>query len=96
MSAQPKAVPEVATAHELLMSASASATSVANDEHPIADVLVVDDVARLLRVGRNAVYDLVARNAIPHCRLGKHIRFSRAAVMQWLSSWSSRGAKERR
>jgi excisionase family DNA binding protein len=53
-------------------------------------------VARLLRVGRNAVYEMLARNAIPHCRLGKHIRFSRASVMQWLSSWSSRGAKERR
>lgn len=68
----------------------------ANDEQHASDVLVVEDVSRLLRVGRNAVYDLVAKNAIPHCRLGKHIRFSRVAVMQWLSSWSSRGAKERR
>ena len=93
MSTRPNAVPEVATAqHSLTFAPHASA---ANDEHP-ADVLVVEDVSRLLRIGRNAVYDLVARNAIPHCRLGKHIRFSRASVMQWLSSWSSRGAKERR
>ena len=49
-------------------------------------VLVVEDIATLLRVGRNTVYGLVARNQIPHRRLGKTIRFSRAAVMSWLSS----------
>ena len=57
-----------------------------------ADVLDVPQVATLLRVGRNTVYALVARNAIPHRRLGKTIRFSRRAVMSWLSTWQ--GAKE--
>ena len=53
-----------------------------------ADVLDVPQVASLLRVGRNTVYALVARNGIPHRRLGKAIRFSRTAVMSWLStSW---------
>ncbi|MGE0404512.1 MAG: helix-turn-helix domain-containing protein [Kofleriaceae bacterium] len=52
------------------------------------DVLDVPQVASLLRVGRNTVYALVAQNGIPHRRLGKAIRFSRAAVMSWLStSW---------
>lgn len=52
------------------------------------DVLDVPQVASLLRVGRNTVYALVSRNAIPHRRLGKAIRFSRVAVMSWLStSW---------
>ncbi|MGN6110208.1 MAG: helix-turn-helix domain-containing protein [Kofleriaceae bacterium] len=51
-------------------------------------VLGVEDIAALLRVGRNTVYSLVARNQIPHRRLGKQIRFSRAAVMSWLAtSW---------
>jgi len=59
-----------------------------------SDVLDVPQVASLLSVGRNTIYALVARNRIPHRRLGKAIRFSRAAVMQWLSSWSSRDAKE--
>ena len=44
-------------------------------------VLDVPQVATLLGVGRNTIYTLVARNAIPHRRLGKAIRFSRAAVM---------------
>lgn len=64
---------------------------------PMIDDLVLDvpQVASLLGVGRNTIYTLVARNGIPHRRLGKAIRFSRDAVMQWLSSWSSRDAKER-
>jgi excisionase family DNA binding protein len=58
------------------------------------DVLDVPAVASLLGVGRNTIYALVARNSIPHRRLGKAIRFSRAAVMSWLASWSSRDPKE--
>ena len=57
-------------------------------DHADEAVLAVEDVAALLRVGRNTIYSLVARNKIPHRRLGKAIRFSRTAVMSWLStSW---------
>lgn len=57
-------------------------------------VLDVEEVARLLRVGRNTIYELVARNQIPHRRLLKQIRFSRAAVMAWLGSCGrSQGAQ---
>lgn len=58
------------------------------------DVLDVDGVRRLLHVGRNTVYELVGRNAIPHRRLGKTIRFSRTAVLAWLASWAIGVAKE--
>ena len=57
-------------------------------------VLDVEEVARLLRVGRNTIYELVARNAIPHRRLLKQIRFSRAAVMAWLGSCGRSGAQQ--
>jgi len=52
----------------------------ANDEQ----VLDVEETARMLRVGRNTIYELVGRNEIPHRRLGKQIRFSRDALMSWL------------
>jgi len=58
------------------------------------DVIDVNGVVRLLRVGRNKVYELVARNQIPHRRVGKQIRFSRDAIMRWLDPWSSQDAKE--
>ncbi len=66
-----------------------------NDVAAIDEVIDVERVARLLHVGRNTVYGLVARNAIPHRRLGKQIRFNQGAVMRWLDSWSLQGAKER-
>jgi excisionase family DNA binding protein len=73
----------------------ATTTELAEQPAPDRDVLDVPQVASLLGVGRNTIYTLVAKNQIPHRRLGKAIRFSRAAVMSWLSSWSSRDAKER-
>ena len=48
----------------------------------------------MLHVGRNKVYEMVARNEIPHRRFGRGIRFSRTAIMRWLDSWSPRIAKE--
>jgi excisionase family DNA binding protein len=59
------------------------------------DVLDVPAVARLLTVGRNTVYALVARNAIPHRRIGRLIRFHRDALMRWLNSCCLQDAKER-
>lgn len=50
------------------------------------EVLDVLEVAALLRVGKNAVYDLVGRNKIPHRRVGRSIRFSRLAILAWLGS----------
>jgi len=58
------------------------------------DVIDVAGVGRMLRVGRNKVYEMVARNEIPHRRFGRGIRFSRAAIMRWLDSWSPRIVKE--
>jgi len=67
----------------------ADVTAIALAAPALDDVaLDVPQVASLLCVGRNTIYTLVAKNQIPHRRLGKAIRFSRAAVMSWLStSW---------
>lgn len=48
------------------------------------DILDTQAAAELLRVGRHVLYALCGRNAIPHRRVGKHLRFSRAALMRWL------------
>jgi excisionase family DNA binding protein len=78
--------------------ASQATIDATRDGGPVAavadDVLDVAGATRLLRIGRNTVYELVARNAIPHRRLGKQIRFSRAAIMRWLDPWSLQDAKE--
>ena len=77
--------------------ANAHATShhAAREPAPDDDVIDVAGVGRMLHVGRNKVYEMVARNEIPHRRFGRGIRFSRTAIMRWLDSWSLQGAKER-
>jgi excisionase family DNA binding protein len=48
------------------------------------DVLTADEAAALLRVGRNQLYEAVSRGEIPHRRIGRSIRFSRAVLIRWL------------
>jgi excisionase family DNA binding protein len=58
------------------------------------DVLTPREAAKLLRIGRNTIYDGCARNEIPHRRIGKLIRFSRPALVAWFASCGrSQGAK---
>ena len=59
------------------------------------EVIDVAAVARMLHVGRNTAYALVARHALPHRRLGKQIRFHRGAIMRRRGSSSSHGASEK-
>jgi excisionase family DNA binding protein len=50
-----------------------------------AEVLNVDQVAELLGLGRNTVYEAASRGEIPHRRVGRRLIFSRSAVMEWLA-----------
>jgi excisionase family DNA binding protein len=60
-----------------------------------ADVLTVGEAAKLLRIGRNALYNAIGRGEVPHVRVGKSIRLSRAALMRFLESCGrSRDAKK--
>lgn len=48
-------------------------------------ILVADEVAEMLRVDRQRVYELVRRSAIPVIRLGeRQYRFDAAAIKQWM------------
>ena len=48
------------------------------------DVLLVDEAAHLLRLGRNQVYELVRIGQIPSVRLGRCIRVPKAALIPLL------------
>ena len=48
-------------------------------------ILVADEVAALLRVDRQRVYELARQNAIPVIRLGeRQYRFDAEAIKQWI------------
>lgn len=54
------------------------------------DVIGVPEAAKLLHLGRNGVYNGCARGEIPHTRIGKHLRFSRDGLTDWLKSTAAR------
>ncbi len=50
-------------------------------------ILIADEVAELLRVDRQRVYELARRDAIPVIRLGeRQYRFDAEAIRQWIES----------
>lgn len=53
-------------------------------------ILVADEVAEMLRVDRQRIYELVRRNAIPVIRLGeRQYRFDAEAIKQWMERGGS-------
>ena len=53
-------------------------------------ILIADEVARILRVDRQRVYELVRRDAIPVIRLGeRQYRFDAEAIEQWIERGGS-------
>jgi excisionase family DNA binding protein len=50
-------------------------------------VMTADSVSRVLRVNRKTVYEMVRTRSIPGVvRMGRVLRFSRAALMAWLGA----------
>lgn len=49
-------------------------------------ILLADEVAEMLRVDRQRVYELVRRNVIPVIRLGeRQYRFDADAIREWIA-----------
>jgi excisionase family DNA binding protein len=51
-----------------------------------------EEAARLLAVKTNWIYEAVRDGRLPCLRLGRHIRFTRAMLEQWLQKQADRGA----
>lgn len=52
-------------------------------------LLTVDDLAARLQVPRSWIYSRTRQNAIPHLRVGHHIRFVWGDVEAWLNGSNS-------
>jgi excisionase family DNA binding protein len=62
---------------------SPEASAEARDLPPI---LTVDELAALLRINRKTCYEALSRREIPGARkIGRTIRISRDAVLEWLA-----------
>ena len=58
------------------------------------EILTVAEAAAFLRIGRNQLYDAIGRGEVPHRRVGKSIRLSRTALIEWFSWSTQRAVKE--
>jgi len=56
-----------------------------------AMLLTPHEVSRILRLGRNKTYELIASSEIPVIRFGRAIRISRAKLEAWLEAQSHAG-----
>ena len=48
------------------------------------ELLTLDEVAAFLKVPKSWIYERTRRKLIPHVKLGKYLRFSRAALSTWV------------
>ena len=49
-------------------------------------LLTADEVAALMRVTRAWVYAETRRDALPHLRLGRYVRYRRSAIEAWMAT----------
>ncbi|EFU43405.1 hypothetical protein PVOR_03580 [Paenibacillus vortex V453] len=47
------------------------------------DLLTIDEAREILRIGRNAMYNLI-KEGIPHIKIGKQIRIPRESLYTWI------------
>jgi excisionase family DNA binding protein len=77
-----------------VMNESGSAgTELQPAEHTSTDgeILTVMEVARFLRVPKSTVYKLARVGELPASKIGKHWRFLRRDIHDWMHSRSGRG-----
>lgn len=54
-------------------------------EKPKQGILTADDVAEILRVNRQRVYEMTRRDLLPHIKLAdRQYRYLESAILQWL------------
>jgi len=46
--------------------------------------LTVEELAELLQVPKSWIYDRTYRDAIPHLKIGKLLRFDEQKILEWL------------
>lgn len=56
------------------------------------EILTVDEVAALLKVGDKTVYTMAQRGEIPAFKVREQWRFRRADIDQWIARQVGRGA----
>jgi excisionase family DNA binding protein len=71
-------------------------SSTANRLQQSEPLLTTDEAARLLRVPRSTLYELVRSRGLPHVRIGERgLRFTRSDLDEWIAE-NTYGTRRRR
>lgn len=54
-------------------------------ENTQSDILTVDEAAELLKIPRSSVYKLAQQGKIPAKKVGRHWRFHRLTLVNWIA-----------
>ncbi len=58
--------------------------------HRLEDpILTIPEVARYLKMSKSKVYSLVAREEIPHLKIGRCVRICRKDLQAWIEKQSN-------
>jgi len=61
----------------------------------LTTVLTIEDLAEYLKISKSTLYKLAQEGALPGQKIGRHWRFHRAAVDEWLRIEPVKGKKTR-
>lgn len=49
-------------------------------------LLTIDEARKILRVGRNVMYELIRTGGVPHIKIGKQIRIPLKELEEWIKN----------
>jgi len=58
-------------------------------------LMTTEEVSRYLRISRVSVYRLVKQQKIPVSRIGKHLRFRKDVIDEWLTQMENKNRNPR-
>ena len=58
------------------------------------EVMTIEELAGYLKISESTLYKLAREGALPGTKVGKHWRFHREAVVEWLKSCPEMGKKK--
>lgn len=61
---------------------------------PSGDVLTIEELAGYLKIPKSTLYKLVREGAVPCQKVGKHWRFHKEAIDEWLKQHAEHGNKK--
>jgi len=57
------------------------------------EILTIEDLSEYLKVSKSTLYKLAQEGILPGSKVGKHWRFHKDTVVEWLKSHPEHGAR---